>query len=287
MSGKTSLFLIPPLLILVIGFTSNAYGQVVEPITVSIDKLSYTDGEKIIVTGQVSENLGNYDISLSVISPNGDVIQFAQLKVDNYNKFQTVLTAGGPLYDGAGYGTYTVSVLYATQNRTDEVTFEYISSGKLQDGPDLKEIPIVGNVDCKIKTNKALELLKNKAKKHFEIVTDNIRIIECVEKGSGIRVWDSRVQIGEPTMNAGTIWLAGALVHESCHSLLYSDYLKNNPQSNFVPSDIYSGRNAETFCLGFQYSAISMIDHGRYTADYFINLLKSKWWEIPYEDRWW
>jgi len=285
LSGKTSLFLILPLLILVIGFTSSVDGQVVNPITVSTDKASYSEGQTIIVTGEVSEILFGYAISLTVIAPNGDVVLIDQLKVDRYKKFQTEIAAGGSLYNEAGYGTYTIEVLYATPNRTASTSFQYIGSGTTQ--PKLYEIPIVGNVDCKIKTNKALELLKNKAKKHFEIVTDNIRIIECVEKGSGIRVWDSRVQIGEHTMNAGTIWLAGALVHESCHSLLYSDYLKNNPQSNFVPTDVYSGRNAETFCLGFQYSAISMIDHGRYTADYFINLLKSKWWEIPYEDRWW
>jgi len=46
-------------LIFVIGFTSsqNVYSE--EPITVTTDKLAYTDGEKIIVTGQVGVRLDN------------------------------------------------------------------------------------------------------------------------------------------------------------------------------------------------------------------------------------
>ena len=128
MNGRTKLFLILPLLILVIGFTPSLYGQVVDPITISIDKSSYTDGEKIMVTGQVSERLDNYEVSLIVISPNGDVIGHDQMRIDFYKKFQTVLTAGGPLYDEAGAGTYTISVQYATQNRVAETTFQYIIS---------------------------------------------------------------------------------------------------------------------------------------------------------------
>ncbi len=132
MSGRTKLFLILPLLIFVIGFTSNAYGQVVNPITVSIDKASYSEGETIIVTGEVSEILFGYAISLTVIAPNGDVILIDQLDVDRYKKFQTEIAAGGSLYDEAGYGTYTVSVLYATANRTASTSFQYIGSGTTQ-----------------------------------------------------------------------------------------------------------------------------------------------------------
>jgi len=445
LSGRTKLYFILPLLIFVIGFTSNAYGQIVEPIVVTTDKSLYYEGETIVISGEVSEILEGYGVSLLITGPNDDVVLIDQLMVDRYKKFQTETTAGGAMNE-AGTGTYTVSVLYATQNRTDETTFQYIGSGatqpsvtistdkstykenegmyvtytiskripyekltitlydpndlftsrttitdyglssqltsyttffpvdnkwkvvgvytiiaeyggsksirgvevissdgtqpKFEDNKDSKgiapfvdpnqdpqyyvdrynnepkykewfdsnfpeydsiyeavgleepkaglyEIPIVGNVDCKIKTIKALELLRNKAKNHFEIVTDHISIIECVDRGSGIRVQDSSVKIGKITMDAGTIWYAGVLVHESCHSLLYSDYLKNNPQSNYVPSDIYSGRDAEAFCLGLQYYALSLIDHGRYTSDYFVNILKSEYWEIPYEDRWW
>jgi len=267
------------LLIFVIGFTSNAYGQVVEPIVVTTDKESYYEGETIVVSGEVSEILFGYAVSIIMIAPNGETVSMAQAKVSSEKTFSTELTAGGALMKADG--EYTIKVLYATENRTDETTFLYNVPA------DFHEIPIIGDNSCKIKTNKALELLKNKAKNHFEIVTDHIRIIKCVEKGSGIRVQDSRVLVGEMTINAGTVWYAGSLVHESCHSLLYSDYLKNNPQSNYVPSDIYSGRDAEAFCLGLQYYALSLIDHGRYTSDYFVNILKSEYWEIPYEDRWW
>ena len=132
MSGKTNLFLILPLLILVIGFTSSAYGQIVNPITVTTDKSSYYEGETIVISGEVSEILFGYAVSLVITGPNGDAILIDQLKVDRNMKFQTEITAGGQLMNETGSGTYTVSVLYATANRTAETTFQYISSDTTQ-----------------------------------------------------------------------------------------------------------------------------------------------------------
>jgi len=132
LSGKTSLFLILPLLILVIGFTSNAYGQIINPITVTTDKSLYYEGETIVISGEVSEILEGYAVSLLITGPNGDTVSIDQLKVDSNKRFSTSETAGGSLYDEVGSGTYTVSVLYATANRTAETTFQYISSDTTQ-----------------------------------------------------------------------------------------------------------------------------------------------------------
>jgi len=116
------------LFILIIGSISTVYGQIVNPITVTTDKSLYYEGETIVISGEVSEILYGYAVSLLVTGPNGDVILIDQLKVDQNKKFQTEITAGGQLMNETGSGTYTVSVLYATQNRTDETTFQYISS---------------------------------------------------------------------------------------------------------------------------------------------------------------
>jgi hypothetical protein len=128
LSGRTKLFIIFPLLILVIGFTSNAYGQIVNPITVTTDKSLYYEDETIVISGEVSEILYGYAVSLLIIDPNGDAILIDQLIVDRNKKFQTEITAGGQMNE-IGSGMYTVSVLYATENRTAETTFQYVSSG--------------------------------------------------------------------------------------------------------------------------------------------------------------
>ena len=136
MSGKTKLFLILPLLIFIFGFTPSLNGQIVNPITVTTDKSLYYEGETIVISGEVSEILYGYAVSLLITGPNGDAILIDQLIVDQNKKFQTELTAGGQLMNKIGSGMYTVSVLYATENRTAETTFQYISSNPEQDVSD-------------------------------------------------------------------------------------------------------------------------------------------------------
>jgi len=161
------------------------------------------------------------------------------------------------------------------------------------------EIAIVGDDSCKTKTNQALDLLRNNAGIHYEVVTYHVGVIECVDKGSGIEVWATppRFRAGEITVDGGTIWYAGSIVHESCHSKLYSDYLKNNPQTGlpslgktnfgFVPSNIYSGKDAEAQCVTVQYHALVLLGATQTTLDTVENALEREYWKIPYEDRWW
>ena len=47
-----------------------AFGQVQDPIVVTTDKVSYSEGDTILVTGEVSQVLG-YKINFTVIAPNG------------------------------------------------------------------------------------------------------------------------------------------------------------------------------------------------------------------------
>lgn len=151
------------------------------------------------------------------------------------------------------------------------------------------EIAIVGDDSCKTKTNQALDLLRNNAGIHYEVVTYHVGVIECVDKGSGIEVWATppRFRAGEITVDGGTIWYAGTIVHDSCHSKLYSDYLKKNPQTGFVPSNIYSGKDAEAQCLVVQHNALVLLGAPQTTLDTVENALESEYWKIPYEDRWW
>lgn len=150
------------------------------------------------------------------------------------------------------------------------------------------EIKIIGDDDCVSKTNQALDLLRNKAKSHYDTIVKYVGIIECTESQSGMHVWENppRYQVGKATINAGIIWYAGTIAHDACHSKQYHDYLLNNPSSS-VPSDVYTGRNAEAQCLAVQYDALSKIGATQETLDYITNIINSEYWDVDYGERWW
>ncbi len=122
MKTHLSVFALFAIMIASIGM-APAFGQIVEPIVVTTDKTSYMEGETIMVTGEVSELLFGYAISLLVIAPNGNVVVIDQLMVGSDKKYSTELTAGGSLMKASG--EYTVQVLYANDKRTAETTFTF------------------------------------------------------------------------------------------------------------------------------------------------------------------
>jgi len=100
-----------------------AFAQIVEPIVVTTDKESYEEGETVVVTGQVKDYISGVPVSLQVIAANGNIVTIKQLDVNADKTFSTNLTAGGSLWKSAG--TYTIKVLYGTQQRVAQTTFEF------------------------------------------------------------------------------------------------------------------------------------------------------------------
>lgn len=92
-------------------------------ITVATDKDSYNDGDIITITGTVRERLSGYPVSLQIIAANGNVVRVEQLDVSEDNTYLIEVAAGGTLWRSAG--TYTVKVLYGSETRTAETTFEF------------------------------------------------------------------------------------------------------------------------------------------------------------------
>ena len=122
MNTHLSVFALFAIMIASIGM-APAFGQIVDPIVVTTDKASYSDGEIIMVTGEVSESLFGYAISIEVFAPNGNKVSVDQVMPQADKSFSTQFTAGGNLMKFAG--DYTIKVLYATENRTAETTFYF------------------------------------------------------------------------------------------------------------------------------------------------------------------
>jgi len=121
MKAHLSVFALSAILIVSIGM-APAFGQ--SSIVVTTDKASYSEGEKIQVTGEVSHLLGGYSLSVIVIAPNGNIVSIAQLTVGEDRKFSTTVAAGGSLMKTEG--TYTVTVQYGDNKKNSATTsFEF------------------------------------------------------------------------------------------------------------------------------------------------------------------
>ena len=154
--------------------------------------------------------------------------------------------------------------------------------------PSSNKVELRGDKDCRTLTQTALDLLKSKAPIHYETVNEYVGSIDCVNEGSGVYSWEKppRVIIGDATRNASLTWYASVLVHEATHARLYQTYEKEHPGES-VPEDVYSGENGESICIQVQYDALTLVGGPQYELDHLKNSLETRYWEIPYEDRWW
>jgi hypothetical protein len=154
--------------------------------------------------------------------------------------------------------------------------------------PTAFNIAIEGDDVCVTQTQDALNLLKSKAPSHYENVIKYIGVIECVESGSGMSAYMTppRFKVGKATRDTGTIWYAGTIVHDAHHSKQYNDYLSTHPNES-VPTDVWSGAQAERECLDIQYNALQQIGAPQSYLDHVQKSKETEYWNIPEENRWW
>jgi len=121
MKAHLSVFALSAILIASIGL-APAFGQ--SSIVVATDKASYSEGDTILVTGEVSQLLGGYALSIRMIAPNGNIVSIDQLTVVADKKFSTNMAAGGSLMKAVG--TYTILVQYGdNKNNSATTSFEF------------------------------------------------------------------------------------------------------------------------------------------------------------------
>ena len=117
-----SMFAISAILIVSIGMTP-VFGQIQTSVIVTTDKSMYSEGDMIIVTGEVKDLYSGTPVSVIVKAPNGNLVSIAQISVGADKKFSTEIAAGGALMKTEG--TYTITVQYGTENRSATTAFEF------------------------------------------------------------------------------------------------------------------------------------------------------------------
>ena len=103
-----------------------AYGAT---ISVATDSSSYEDGDMISVSGSVSDYdesdpFKNFDVTLKLIAPNGNIITISQIPLNSDGSYSTFIPAQGPLWKFDG--DYTISVSWGSDNNAS-TTFTFIS----------------------------------------------------------------------------------------------------------------------------------------------------------------
>ena len=109
------------ILIVSIGM-APVFGQTQSAIVVTTDKSSYSQGDVILVTGEVKDRYSGLQISVVMSDSNGNRVGLAQIEVDGDKKFSHEFRAGGLMRIA---GTYTVEVQYGSVNNTAEASFEF------------------------------------------------------------------------------------------------------------------------------------------------------------------
>jgi len=120
MKAHLTVFALSAILFASIGM-APAFGQIQSSIVVTTDKSSYSEGDTILVTGEVKDLYG-VPVAIMITSSNGSVVGIAQVSIGADKKFSAEFTAGGTMRQE---GTYTVTAQYGNENRTAESTFEF------------------------------------------------------------------------------------------------------------------------------------------------------------------
>lgn len=92
------------------------------PITVTTDKALYSDGDTMIISGTVSNQL-NIPISIIIRDGNQTPVYIAQTNPKADNTYSTQAIAGGDLWKTAG--KYEIDVTYGGSDKTAKTTFSF------------------------------------------------------------------------------------------------------------------------------------------------------------------
>jgi len=96
------------------------------PITVTTDKTSYNDGDKITISGTTRDYMSGTPVAVIIRNPIGNVVSISQVDLVSDRTYSTSVTAGGGLWQAAG--TYEVDVQFGSKDRSAKTTFQFSGS---------------------------------------------------------------------------------------------------------------------------------------------------------------
>jgi hypothetical protein len=140
------------------GISGTAFAAV-EPLSVTTNNESYTEGTTITISGLVkdfdtSDDMRSMDVTIIVLSPNGNIVTVAQVSPDSDGNYSTTMVAGGMINVE---GDYTVKAQWGAQ--ANQTEFKYGGSSgvppvvdetpeqteviEIDEEPDVDEEPVM------------------------------------------------------------------------------------------------------------------------------------------------
>jgi len=136
-------------------------------VTVTTDKSSYNDGDKVMISGTTADYLGDTPLTLILRNPVGNIVKVDQITVGTDKTYSSTVVATGALWTSAG--KYTVSVQYGTPDRTATTSFQF-SGSAVSSGPST--IPVDGtnmSLTYTITNGKVLDIKADPASKSLTV----------------------------------------------------------------------------------------------------------------------
>jgi predicted secreted protein with PEFG-CTERM motif len=100
-------------------------------IEVSTDKLNYSDGEIMLIFGEITNMVSGDQLSILIQSPNGNLVALDQLTVGEDDQFSTEIKLGGKLMNLEGI--YTIKVQYRDHSTTTSFNFGGIANSPINE----------------------------------------------------------------------------------------------------------------------------------------------------------
>ena len=140
-------------LILILSFSIQNVFAEQNPLTLETDKKNYSQGDIIHITGRVAATHFGSDVSLMILSPEGDIISIKKLAV-NDKKFEVDIVVDKAILHSTG--VYSFLARYGSETDLSLITVTYNTSQSFL-APDDPEKNILLNFDFVKPSNKAIQ----------------------------------------------------------------------------------------------------------------------------------
>jgi len=152
----------------------------------STDKLIYSDGDVMIISGEIKNMVPGDQLSILIQSPNGNLVALDQLTISSDNQFSTEIKLGGKLMKTEG--TYTIKVQYREQSATTSFDFGGVVSSPTN------ELDVVENtvIEDSVKEDVMIE----------DSFVENTVVVDSIVTATTVTVHDSTDLISYKITNA-------------------------------------------------------------------------------------
>lgn len=126
---------------LIAGYAGSALASMhdIPPISIGTDRESYSDGDRITVSGSIKEVDPAFmgAVTIQVRDPDNNLVIIQQVVPDSDGDYTSSLTAGGPLWRNSG--DYTIRIVYLSNDI--DTTISYTATPQEPEVPEVPEPP--------------------------------------------------------------------------------------------------------------------------------------------------